>query len=214
MIRILLADDHGIVRQGLRAVLARDAALQVVGESGDGREAVQLADALRPDVVIMDITMPGLNGIEAAKQMIKANPEVRVLMLSMHSDETYLLRALGAGVKGYLLKESAEVDLVRAVQSVARGKTYFSPAIAGALLEDYARHVQQRKPEDSWTLLTEREQEVLQLIAEGRTNKEVATLLELSPSTVDTHRNNFMQKLGLHNIAEIVLYAVRNKIIQ
>jgi DNA-binding NarL/FixJ family response regulator len=212
--RILLADDHGIVRQGLRAVLSRDPSFEVVGESSDGREAVRLADTLQPDVVIMDISMPQLNGIEAAKQILKSSSRVSVIMLSMHSDETYIIRALSAGVKGYLLKESAEVDLVRAVQTVAQGKPFFSPAVTSALLEDYMRSMQQRNLKDSYDLLTEREQEVLQLLAEGKSNKEAAAVLDVSTNTIETHRTNLMQKLGLHNTAEIVLYAVRKKIIQ
>jgi two-component system response regulator NreC len=212
-IRILLADDHGIVRQGLRAVIARDPALEVSGESGDGREAVRLAEALNPAIVIMDIAMPHLNGIEATAQIVRRNPNIGVIILSMHSDEAYLLRALNAGAKGYLLKDSAEVDLVRAVHAVAQGRTFFSPAITGTLLEDYMRSMQQRNLQDSWDLLTEREKEVLQLIAEGMSNKEVAGALELSTYTVETHRNNLMQKLNLHNTAEIVLYAVRKKVI-
>ena len=214
MTRILLADDHGVVRQGLRAVLARDASFEVIGESGDGREAVRLADALQPDVVIMDISMPQLNGIEAAKQIVKANPRTHIIILSMHSDETYLMRALQAGVKGYLLKESAEEDLIRAVRMVAQGKPFFSPAVTSALLADYMRDMQQRNLRDSYDLLTEREKEVLQLLAEGKSNKEAAMVLDLSTNTVETHRTNLMQKLGLHNTAEIVLYAVRKKIIQ
>lgn len=214
MTRILLADDHGVVRQGLRAVLARDASFEVIGESGDGREAVRLADALQPDVVIMDISMPQLNGIEAAKQIVKANPRTHIIIFSMHSDETYLMRALQAGVKGYLLKESAEEDLIRAVRMVAQGKPFFSPAVTSALLADYMRDMQQRNLRDSYDLLTEREKEVLQLLAEGKSNKEAATVLDLSTNTVETHRTNLMQKLGLHNTAEIVLYAVRKKIIQ
>jgi DNA-binding NarL/FixJ family response regulator len=214
MTRILLADDHGVVRQGLRAVLARDASLEVIGESADGREAVRLAEALQPHVVIMDISMPQLNGIEAAKQIVKANPRTQIIILSMHSDETYLIRALQAGVKGYLLKESAEEDLIRAVRMVAQGKPFFNPAVTSALLADYMRDMQQRNLQDSYDLLTEREKEVLQLLAEGKSNKETATVLDVSPSTVETHRTNLMQKLGLHNTAEIVLYAVRKKIIQ
>ena len=214
MTRILLADDHGIVRQGLRAVLARDTSVEVVGESADGREAVRLAEALQPDVVIIDISMPQLNGIEAAKQILRASPHVQVIILSMHSDETYLIRALNAGVKGYLLKESAEVDLVRAVHAVTQGKPFFSPAVTSAMLEDYMRFVEQRNLQDSYELLTDREKEVLQLVAEGQSNKEAATVLNVSTSTIETHRNNLMQKLGLHNTAEIVLYAVRKKIIQ
>ncbi|MDQ6699609.1 MAG: response regulator transcription factor [Acidobacteriota bacterium] len=214
MTRILLADDHGIVRQGLRAVLAREPSLEVIGESSDGREAVRLAEALQPNIVIMDISMPQLNGLEAAKQIVKASPRTHIIILSMHSDETYLIRALQAGVKGYLLKESAEEDLIRAVRMVAQGKTFFSPAVTNALLADYMRDMQQRNLRDSYDLLTEREREVLQLLAEGKSNKEAASVLDVSTNTVETHRTNLMQKLGLHNTAEIVLYAVRKKIIQ
>ena len=212
-IRILLADDHGIVRQGLRAVLARDPSLEVVGESADGRETVRLAEALQPSIVIMDIGMPHLNGIEATAQIVRDHPQTGVIILSMHSDETYLLRALSAGAKGYLLKDSAEVELVRAVNTVAKGRPFFSPAVTGTMLEDYLRNMQQRNLSDSWDLLTEREKEVVQFIAEGKSNKEVAGALQLSPYTVETHRANLMQKLNLHNTAEIVLYAVRKKII-
>ena len=212
-VRILLADDHGIVRQGLRSVLSRDPSFEIVGEAADGREAVSLAETLRPQVVIMDIAMPELSGIEATAQIAKAIPDAQIIILSMHSDETYLLRALHAGAKGYLLKDSAEVDLVRAVHSVSRNRPFFSPEIAQVLLEDYMRSLQTRGLSDSYGLLTDREKEVLQLLAEGRSNKEVATLLNLALSTIETHRASLMQKLNLHNTAEIVLYAVRKGII-
>lgn len=212
-IRILLADDHGLVRKGLRFVLEHESGIEVVGEAGDGREAVRMADELKPAVVIMDIAMPNLNGIDAAAQIAKLHPEIGVIMLSVHSDESYLLRALNAGARGYLLKDSAELDVVRAVQAVAQGRPFFSPGIAKTLLEDYMRYLQQRELQDSYDLLTDREKEVLQLLAEGKSNKEVATLLNLSLYTVETHRTHLMQKLNLHNTAEIVLYAVRKKII-
>ncbi len=212
-VRILLADDHGLVRKGLRFVLESEPTMEVVGEAGDGREAVRMAEALNPGVVIMDIGMPNLNGIDATAQIVKQNPQAGVIMLSVHSDESYLVRALGAGAKGYLLKDSAELDVVRAVQSVAQGRPFFSPAIAKTLLEDYMRYLQQRNLADSYDLLTDREKEVLQLLAEGKSNKEVAALLDLSLYTVETHRTHIMQKLNLHNTAEIVLYAVRKKII-
>jgi DNA-binding NarL/FixJ family response regulator len=212
-VRVLLADDHGVVRKGLRFLLERQPGMEVVGEAGDGREAVRLADAANPDVVILDIAMPLLNGIEATAQIVKRDPQVKVIILSMHSDEDYLLSALNAGAKGYLLKESAEVDLVRAIESVMRGTPFFSPEIAKTMLEDYMRFLQQRNLQDSYDFLTEREKEVLQLLAEGKSNKEVATILDISVYTVDTHRMHLMQKLNLHNTAEIVLYAVRKKII-
>jgi DNA-binding NarL/FixJ family response regulator len=212
-IRTLLADDHGIVRQGLRAVLARDPRIEVVGESADGLETVSLAETLEPDIVIMDITMPHLNGIEATARITRRSPKTGVVILSMHSDETYVLRALNAGARGYLLKDSAEVDLTRAVEAVARGKTFFSATVTRTLLEDYVRNIQQRHLTDSYDLLTDREKEVLQLVAEGKSNKEVAAVLDVSNHTVESHRTNLMQKLGLHNTAEIVLYAVRKKLI-
>jgi DNA-binding NarL/FixJ family response regulator len=210
---LLLADDHGIVRKGLRFLIERQPGMEVAGEAADGREAVRLAAALKPNVVIMDIAMPLLNGIEATSQIVKAEPRTGVIMLSMHSDEDYLLSALNAGAKGYLLKDSAEQDLVRAIEAVAQGKPFFSPAITQTMLEDYLRYLQQRNLQDSYDLLTDREKEVLQLLAEGKSNKEAATLLNVSVYTVETHRTHLMQKLNLHNTAEIVLYAVRKKII-
>jgi two-component system response regulator NreC len=212
-IRVLLSDDHLVVRKGLRSILERQSGMEVVGEAADGREAVDLAESLTPDVAIIDITMPHLNGIDATAQIVKRNPKIGVVILSVHSDETYILRALNSGAKGYLLKDSAETDLVKAVDTVALGKPFFSPAIAEALLEDYMRFLHQRNLEDSYDLLTDREKEILQLLAEGKSNKEIASMLNLSVYTVETHRSNLMQKLGLHNTAEIVLYAVRKKII-
>jgi two-component system, NarL family, response regulator NreC len=212
-IRILVADDHGIVRKGLRFLLDRQADMEVVGEASDGREAMRLSEELAPNIVIMDVAMPQLNGIDATSQIIKTNPRIGIIILSMHADESYLVRALSAGAKGYLLKDSAEEDLVRAVQVVAQGRPFFSPKIAQSLLEDYVRALQDRGLQDSYELLTDREREVLQLLAEGKSNKEVATILDLSTYTVETHRTNLMHKLNLHNTAEIVLYAVRKKII-
>jgi DNA-binding NarL/FixJ family response regulator len=212
-IRILVADDHGIVRKGLGLQLHQHEQFQVVGEARDGREAVQLAEKLRPDVVIMDIAMPALNGIEATAQIVKSNPRIAVIILSMHSDDSYLARVLGAGAKGYLLKDTADADLPRAVQAAAQGKPFFSPGIAKILVEDYMRQLQQRGLKDSYDLLTDREKETLQLLAEGKTNKEVAKILNLGLSTVETHRYNIMEKLGLHSSVDIVLYAVRKKII-
>ncbi|HEX4997888.1 MAG TPA: response regulator transcription factor [Terriglobia bacterium] len=212
-IRVLIADDHGIVRKGLRLQLEQDNGFEVVGEAAEGREAVRFSDELAPDIVLMDVAMPNLNGIQATAQMIKKNPHVGVIILSMYSDETYITRALAAGAKGYLLKEDADRDLHSAVRSVAQGKRFFSPAIASTLRADYMRELQQRGLEDSYELLTEREKEVLQLLAEGKANKEVASMLNLSISTVETHRTRLMQKLNLHSSAEIVLYAVRKRII-
>ena len=212
-LRILLADDHGVVRKGLRFIIERQPGMEVVGEAGDGREAVKLAQELNPDVVVIDIAMPMLNGIEATAQMVKQNAKVGVVILSMHSDEDYLLSALNAGAKGYLLKDSADTDLIRAIQAVSNGTPFFSPEIAKTMLEDYMRFLQQRNLQDSYDVLTDREKEVLQLLAEGKSNKEVASILNVSIYTIDTHRTHLMQKLNLHNTAEIVLYAVRKKII-
>lgn len=212
-IRILIADDHSIVRKGLRSTLEEEPDYKVVGEAANGREAVRIAEQLVPDVAIVDIGMPQLNGIEATNQIQKLSPKTRVLILSMHSDETYILRALTAGAKGYLLKDTAENDILAAVHAVVQGKAYFSPAIAKVLLEDYVGFLRRRGLNDSYELLTEREKEVLQLLAEGKSNKEVANVLGLGVSTVETHRMNLMQKLNLHSTAEIVLYAVRKRII-
>jgi len=212
-IRILIADDHGVVRKGLRLQLEQDDRFEVVGEATDGREAIRLTEETQPDIVIIDIGMPSLNGIQATVEITRRFPKIRVIILSMHSDESYVARALSAGAKGYLLKETAEIDLHRAVQAVAGGKSFFSPDIAKTLLEDYMRQMQQRGLQDSYDLLTSREKEILQLLAEGRSNKEVAVTLDLSPSTVETHRSRIMQKLDLHSSADIVLYAVRKKII-
>jgi two-component system, NarL family, response regulator NreC len=212
-VRVLIADDHGIVRQGLRLQLEQHEEFQVVGEASDGREAVRLAEELGPDVVIIDIAMPNLNGIQATAQIVKKNARIKVIILSMHSDEGYVTRSLSAGAKGYLLKESAQIDLYRAVQVVAQGKSFFSPAIANTLLEDYMRQLQQRGLEDTYDLLTDREKEVLQMLAEGKSNKDIAQELNVSPYTIETHRNRLMQKLNLHSATDIVLYAVRKKII-
>jgi len=212
-VRILVADDHGVVRKGLRLILERHDGLEVIGEAADGREAVRLAEELSPDIVIMDVGMPQLNGIDATAQILHRNPRAGVIILSMHSDEGYIVRALSAGAKGYLLKDSAEEDLIQAVRIVAQGRPFFSPRITQTLLDDYVRQLRQKGLQDSYDLLTEREKEVLQLISGGKSNKEVATILGLSVYTVETHRTNLMQKLNLHNTAEIVLYAVRKKII-
>ena len=213
MIRTMIADDHGIVRAGLKLLLERTPDVQVVGEAADGREAVRLAAELDPDVVVMDIAMPLLNGIEATAQICRESSRIGVIILSMHADESYVLRALNAGARGYLLKDSADDDLERAVKSVSAGRPFFSPSVAQSMLADYMRLMRERGAQDSYELLTEREREVLQLLAEGKSNKEVAAVLQLSPYTVESHRNNLMQKLNLHNTADIVLYAVRKAII-
>jgi two-component system, NarL family, response regulator NreC len=213
MIRVLISDDHGIVRTGLRLLLDRVADIEVVGEAADGREAVRLAAELHPDIVVMDIGMPLLNGLQAATQIIQDYPRAGVIFLSMHTDESYIVKALDAGGRGYLLKDKADEDIEQAIRSVSNGKPFFSPSIARTLLEDHVRLVRKRGIQDSYYLLTDREREILQLLGEGKSNKEAAAVLNLSPYTVETHRMNLMQKLGLHNTAEIVLYAVRKGII-
>ena len=212
-IRILLADDHNLIRGGLRLVIEQQPDLIVVGEAGDGRQAVSLATSLKPNVAVLDIGMPNLNGIEAAKQITEGESGAAVVILSMYSDETYILRALKAGARGYLLKDSAEADLVRAIRSVAEGKSFFSPTVSRVLLEDYMRKLQRTGGESSYDLLTPREREVLQLVAEGKSNKEVADMLNLSVYTVETHRGNLMEKLKLNGVPELILYAVRKGII-
>ena len=210
--RVLLADDHSIVRRGLRGLLEA-AGLAVIGEAGDGLEAVRLCEELRPDLLILDIGMPAFSGIEVAARAQKLDPPPGVIILSVHGDESYIMRALAAGARAYLLKSATDEDLIPAVRAVAAGKPFFSPAVTAVLVEDYVRRLQQRGLTDSYHLLTDREKEVLQLLAEGRSNKEVAVLLDLGLSTVETHRANLMQKLNLHNTAEIVLYAVRKGLI-
>jgi len=212
-IRVLLADDHQLMRSGIRLMLEREPNLSVVGEANDGREAVALAKSLRPDVVVMDIGMANLNGIEAAQQMTGDSPEIAVVMLSMHSDESYVLRALKAGARAYLLKDSAEADLIKAVHAVAGGKSFFSPAVSKVLLDDYVRKLRRSGTEDAYDLLTPREREVLQLIAEGKSNKDIANLLNLSVYTVESHRSNLMEKLNVRGLPELILYAVRKGII-
>ena len=212
-IRILLAEDHTIVRQGLRRILEENPQMQVIGEASDGRQAVQLALELKPDAVVMDLRMPHLNGMEAIRQITKRLPSIKILVLSMHSDESYVVQALEAGATGYLLKDSADSDLVQAVLAVTKGKSFFSPLISRILLDEYVRQLQEKKITDRYDLLTEREREILQLIAEGKTSREIGDLLNVSASTVDTHRAHIMEKLDLHNPYEVVLYAVRKGLI-
>jgi two-component system response regulator NreC len=211
-VRVLLADDHSIVRRGLRGLLESEG-LTVVAEASDGLEATRLCEEHRPDVLILDIAMPKLSGIEVAARSQKMDRPPGVIILSVHGDESYIMRALAAGARAYLLKSEADADLIPAVRAVTTGKPFFSPAVAAVLVEDYVRRLQQRGLTDSYHLLTDREKEVLQLLAEGRSNKEVATLLDLGLSTVESHRSNLMEKLNLHNTAEIVLYAVRKGLI-
>src|SRR5271165_4559652 len=212
-IRILLADDHTVMRSGLRLLLERQPNLAVVGEAADGKEAVELAASEKPDVVVMDIAMPHLNGVEAARQIATRSPNTAIAILSMHSDESYVIRSLKAGARAYLLKDSAEADLIAAIHAITEGKSFFSPAVSRILKEDYMHQLAEVGAEDSYELLTTREREVLQLVAEGKSNKEIANLLNLSLYTVETHRTHILQKLNLHSVPELILYAVRKGII-
>lgn len=211
--RIFLGDDHQLLRQGLRKILEEQSDWEVVGEASDGRDAVKQVLALQPAVAILDIGMPQLNGVEAAMQISRRAPAVRVLILSMHLNEAYVTRALQAGAAGYLLKDSAATDLCLGVAAVATGKAFFSPAVAKIMADDYVQHLSKKGLADRFDALSEREREVFQLIAEGRSNKETAELLGVSPATVESHRGHILQKLDIHNTAELVLYAVRRGLI-
>jgi two-component system response regulator NreC len=212
-IRILLADDHAVVRDGVRALLEKQSDMAVVAEAADGREAAQLAEEHLPDVVIMDIGMPGLNGIDATRRILAAHPQIAVVILSMHQDESYVLRSLKAGAKGYLLKDSLRSDVLEAIRAVIHGRSFLTRKISRMMQEDYIQEMEQRGVEDSFDLLTDREREVLQLAAEGKPNKEIAGVLSISLTTVETHRTHILQKLGLHSVPELILYAVRKGII-
>jgi len=212
-LRILVGDDHTLVRQGIRKILEDREDWTVVAEASDGRDAVRQALATEPDIAILDIGMPILNGIEAARQISRRLPTVYILILSMHADEAYIIQGLKAGASGYMLKDSADADLIRGVEAIAAGKSFFSPAVAKVMLDDYVRHLSEKGIADRFDSLSEREREIFQLIAEGHSNKGVADLLFLSPATVETHRAHIMQKLDVHNTAELVLYAVRRGVI-
>jgi two-component system, NarL family, response regulator NreC len=211
--RILLGDDHTLVRQGLRKILEEQPDWEVVGEASDGREAVRETAALQPEVAVLDIGMPLLNGIEATRQIVRRFPAINILILSMHSEEAYITQAMQAGARGYLLKDSADTELIRAVGAVAAGKSFFSPVVAKVMLDDYVRHLADKGMTDRYESLSEREREIFQLIAEAHSNKAIADLLSISPATVETHRAHILQKLDVHNTAELVLYAVRKGII-
>jgi two-component system, NarL family, response regulator NreC len=208
VIRILLADDHALVRQGFSVMLAAQPDMEIVGQAGNGREAVELGEKLHPDVAIMDVAMPELNGIEATRRLAEVSPRTRVLALSMHKDSVYVREILRAGARGYLLKDSSDADFLAAVRAVAKGEGYISPGVSEAVLSDYRRHVS-----DPLDLLTGREREVLQLIAEGKTNKEIAAALNLSVYTVEAHRGRVMEKLNLHSTGEMVRFALRSGLI-
>jgi DNA-binding NarL/FixJ family response regulator len=212
-VRILLGDDHTLLRQGLRKILEEQPQWEVVAEAGDGRDAVRQCLQHQPDVAILDITMPLLNGIEATRQIVRRAPEIAVLILSMYSSEPYVIRALKAGARGYLLKDSADTDLIRGVAAVTAGKSFFSPAVARVMLDDYVRQLSEKGVVDRYDALSDREREIFQLVAEGHSNKAIADLLSVSPATVETHRAHILQKLDVHNTAELVLFAVRRGVI-
>ena len=207
-IRVLLADDHNMIRQGLRALLEKETGLRVVAEAQDGREAMKLAAELRPDVVVMDVAMPNLNGIEATRSIVEEQPGTRVLSLSMHSDKRFVREMFAAGASGYLLKDSAFQELAQAIRTLADDRTYVSPGVAGAVIQDF---VGNRTDADSsvFSLLTARQREVLQLTAEGKSTKDIAAQLQVSVKTVESHRQKIMAKLDVHSIAELTKYAVR-----
>jgi len=212
-IRVFLVDDHTVVRQGLRRILESDEEIEIVGEAGDGRTAIDLVQKLRPHVVVMDVAMPELNGIEATRQILKRVEGAKVLVLSMHGDDVYVRQALKAGARGYLLKDSEDLDLIKAVKAIRAGGSFFSPPVSKVVLSGYLGDKDGGDAEDGVARLTDREREVLQLIAEGKTNKEVAHALSVSVNTVETHRKHIMEKLDLHNTAELVRFAIRTKIV-
>lgn len=212
-IRILIADDHTLLRNGITALLEDDEDIVVVGEASDGREAVRLAGQLKPNVVLMDIAMPLLNGLEATRQIKHEHPEINVLVLTMYDNEEYFREMLEAGASGYIIKRAAATELVNAIRAVYRGEAVLSPAITRLLLEDYLNH-DLRSEKDDPNALSSREREVLQLIAEGKTSREIADILNLSVKTVQSHRTNLMQKLDLHDRGELIKYAIQKKIIE
>ena len=211
-IRILLADDHKIVRDGLRTLIGKEAGMEVIGEAENGRKALKMAEKIRPNVVIIDVTMPDMNGIEATKKMVTEIPGVKVIALSMHSDRRFVLGMLEAGASGYLMKDCAFDELAKAVRSVSTGQTYLSPSIADVLVKGYLDKVNE-KLSVARSPLTEREREILQLLAEGRSSKEIAAHLGVSVKTVETHRRNMMQKLNMRSVAELTKYAIREGLI-
>jgi len=209
---IVLADDHHIVRKGMRTVLEAEADFRLVGEASDGLEAVRLVERLRPDVLVLDLMMPGLNGLEVARQVGKRSPQTRVLILSMHAGDDYVLEALRIGVTGYVLKDTGMAELVKAVRETAAGRRYLSPALAERAIDAYVLQTKESTL-DRYEMLTDREREALHLAAEGLTNADIAARMSISPRTVETHRANMMRKLGLQNQTELVLYALRRGII-
>jgi two-component system response regulator NreC len=213
-IRVLIADDHTIVREGIRMILTAQPDIEVVGEAANGQEAIDLTRKLRPDVVVMDISMPGVSGINATKAIKAEMPEVNVLALTMHEDETYVFQLLKAGASGYVLKRGAASDLVNAVRAASKGEAFLYPSVAKAVVQDYLQRVEAGEERERWDGLTQREREILKLIAEGYTNQEIAQKLYISVKTVQTHRAHILEKLGLHDRTELVRYAIRKGLIE
>jgi two-component system response regulator NreC len=213
-IRVLLADDHAIVRQGVKMILSNEPDIEVVGEADDGLQAVEMAKRLKPDVAVLDISMPGINGIEATRQIRAALPNVHVLALTMHADDTYVFQLLKAGGSGYVLKRAAATDLVQAVHAARRGEAFLYPAVAKAVVADYLKRLESGEGRESYDGLTEREREILTLVAEGATNQEISQKLYISVKTVQTHRTHIMEKLNLHDRTMLVRYAIRKGLIE
>lgn len=212
-IRVVIADDHQLVRSGLRGLLEREGEFKVVGEAADGNEAIELALLHKPDLMLLDVGMPRISGTDAAAHISARFPNTRIIMVSMHSDEGYVLRALKAGARGYLLKASPEADVLAAARAVASGHAYFSPAITRILVDDYMAEIRRRGVEDSYDLLSLREKEILQLLVAGKSNRDIAEMLHVSVATVETHRNSVLKKLHLHSLPELILYAVRKGLV-
>lgn len=213
-IRILLADDHTILRAGLKMIVNKQPDMEVVGEAQDGRQAIHEAQRLQPDIILMDITMPDINGIEATKQIKRSLPDIRILILTMHEHDEYVFQALRAGASGYMLKEAADTELITALHVIQSGQFYLSPAAQSVMVGDYLQRVRTGEEKDSYSSLTEREREILKLVAEGHTNNQIAERLIISPKTVDTHRTHIMDKLNLHSRAELVKYAMRRGLLE
>lgn len=212
-IRVLIADDHPLIRQGLRTLLEQDGEFVTVAEAGNGIEALEMAIEFKPDVILLDVAMPRLSGPDAARKIRERIPAAAIIIVSMHSDESYVLRALNAGASGYLLKTSPDKEVIGAVRSVAEGKTYFSPEIRKVLMEEHIAEMRRRGMEDSYDLLSVREKEIMKILISGKSNRDTAEALFISVATVETHRNNIFQKLNVHNLPELILYAVRKGLI-
>jgi two-component system response regulator NreC len=213
-IRVLLADDHTLLRQGMRRLLEAEEDIEILDEGADGFEAVHKAEQLRPDVAVLDYAMPGLSGPQATIRIKQIDPKIRVIILTMHEDEEYVEEALGAGASGYILKDAAAHELISAIRSIFRGETYLSPRISKRIVSGYLKRTQRAEPKTPYEQLTIREREILRLLAEGHSAKEVSQLLNIQPKTVDAHRANLMKKLGLHSRSDLIKYAIRRKIIK